>query len=396
MRDVTGELAALAADLREQIPAVVDPAAPALLNELSRRFAEDAIRRITDSTGTEQLAAEDAARELVAGQIGAQEAAAQFRRSARQIWDLARELARSVDPEIYYALLERVGDLWIEYERWASAVGRAHREALREQDRFAAQQHEAAVTELLTGAGGDQVRMRRSAETLGLPKSGHFCVAVIARDAVPPPGPSDPSSDRQPLPPQDPERVLRPCGVASAWSQGTLKQTGIIDLGSGGDRFERVLAALREADLGRVGLSPVFDQLSHTPLAARLADVALASVPRTTREVNRYGEHPLDTLVASAPETARDMGRQVLGALLECPTEQQHLLFTTLDVWCEAGGNINRCAELLFCHRNTVRQRLDRVQALTGRSLSDPRGVAETFLAIRAHRLHDLARQEQS
>jgi DNA-binding PucR family transcriptional regulator len=36
---------------------------------------------------------------------------------------------------------------------------------------------------------------------------------------------------------------------------------------------------------------------------------------------------------------------------------------------------------VLFCHRNTVRNRLQRLEELTGRSLEDPRGLAELFVA---------------
>jgi DNA-binding PucR family transcriptional regulator len=41
----------------------------------------------------------------------------------------------------------------------------------------------------------------------------------------------------------------------------------------------------------------------------------------------------------------------------------------------------------LFCHANTVRYRLRRVEKLTGRSLEDPRDVADIRAAIVALRL---------
>jgi len=45
-------------------------------------------------------------------------------------------------------------------------------------------------------------------------------------------------------------------------------------------------------------------------------------------------------------------------------------------------------AEVLYCHPNTVRYRLRRLQELTGRSLSDPRGIAELAAAAYALRLN--------
>ena len=44
-------------------------------------------------------------------------------------------------------------------------------------------------------------------------------------------------------------------------------------------------------------------------------------------------------------------------------------------------------AEQLYCHRNTVRNRLQRVEELSGQSLSDPRGIAGLSIAAEGARL---------
>jgi PucR-like helix-turn-helix protein/diguanylate cyclase with GGDEF domain len=368
----------LATDLRQRLPAVLAEPANPTVADLCRRFVADVIRRLTAGEGDEQCRAEDAARELVDAGIAEEDAIPVFRGCVRAVWDLARDLAGAGDPGTYHALLEHLGDSWLDYEHWTSAVGEAYRAAARSRDRRAAQEREAQVTALLTGAGGNQVKLRHSADALGLPKSGRFCVVVIERELA----------DGGAL--ADPEPVLRAGGVRSVWSLGPLEQAGIVNLGSA-DRFARVLDALRRATACRVGVSSIYDQLGHTPLAARLAHVALASVPPGTHAVGSYGDRPLETLVASAPETARDMGHTVLGGLLALAAKDRQVLLDTLDTWCDAGGNINRTAELLYCHRNTVRQRLDRIETLTGRSLSDPRGITETLIAVQAHRLHGLS-----
>jgi len=138
---------------------------------------------------------------------------------------------------------------------------------------------------------------------------------------------------------------------------------------------------------GRVGVSPVSDHLGHTSMAARRARLALSALRPGVHQVAVYGDHPLATLVASAPETSRDVGRTVLAGVLAVSEEDRRTLLDTLDVWCRAGGNVNRTAELLYCHRNTVRHRLARVQSLTGQSLAEPIGVAETLIAVEAYRL---------
>jgi hypothetical protein len=364
----------LAVDLRERVLSVAGaPAAPPL-DDLRRRFAADVIRRLTDGEGEEQCYAQDAARELVAGEVAPEDAMVAFRECAHAVWGLARELARGRDAAIYLAMLERAGDVWIEYEHWTSAVADAYRAEARHRDQLAAQEREAHVAALLTGAGGSQVELRRSADALGLPKSGHFCVVVAER--APGGGPLD-----------DPGRALRALGLPSVWQLTLLEQVGVVSLGDPG-RAGLVRDLLAERASSRVGVSTTYDQLGHTPLAARLAHVALAALPPGAPGLSTYGDRPLETLVASAPETARDMATAVLGGLLALPDGDQHVLLETLDVWCAAGGNINRTAELLYCHRNTVRYRLARVEALTGRSLKKPRAIAETLMAVQAYRLH--------
>lgn len=362
----------LVSDLRARIPALVGGPLAEPLDGLCRRFAADVIRRLTGAEGEEQCRADDAARELVAGDIAPEDAVTAFRGCAQATWDFARELARERGPETYLGMLERAGDIWIEYEHWTSSVAEAYRAEARHRDRLAAQEREAQVAALLTGAGGSQVELRRSADALGLPKSGSFCVVVAERHG----GPL-----------MDAERALRIRGLPSAWTMTLLEQTGVVSLGTH-ERAAWLRDLLTQCATGRVGMSMTYDQLGHTPLAARLAHVALGSLPPGANEVSVYGDRPLETLVASAPETARDMALSVLGNLLALPGGDQRMLLQTLDAWCAAGGNVNRTSGLVHCHRNTVRHRLARVEALTGRSLAEPRGTAELLMAVQAYRLH--------
>lgn len=57
------------------------------------------------------------------------------------------------------------------------------------------------------------------------------------------------------------------------------------------------------------------------------------------------------------------------------------LLLTTLGTWLACQGSTTFAAQRLYCHRNTVSNRLRRVEQLTGRSLSDPRQLVELALA---------------
>lgn len=62
-------------------------------------------------------------------------------------------------------------------------------------------------------------------------------------------------------------------------------------------------------------------------------------------------------------------------------------LLETFACWARAGGDGSRAAEALYCHRNTVFNRLRRLQDLTGRRLSDPVDLVHLTLAVEALRL---------
>ncbi|MFI5722032.1 helix-turn-helix domain-containing protein [Streptomyces cyaneofuscatus] len=92
-------------------------------------------------------------------------------------------------------------------------------------------------------------------------------------------------------------------------------------------------------------------------------------------------------LVAGAPELSARLLGEVFGPLLALAPAERALLVGTLEAWLECGGSVGRAAVRLRCHRNTVFNRLRRLERLTSRSLSHPRELVETVLALEALRL---------
>lgn len=81
----------------------------------------------------------------------------------------------------------------------------------------------------------------------------------------------------------------------------------------------------------------------------------------------------------------------VLGPL-SSPGARNDELIHTLETYLRAQGNQKAVARTLKLHRNTVRQRLERIRVLTGPRLSDSDGRLELRLAIIArHALHYLS-----
>src|SRR6202040_1116370 len=88
----------------------------------------------------------------------------------------------------------------------------------------------------------------------------------------------------------------------------------------------------------------------------------------------------------SNPEVMRHVSSSILAALDTIPPGQRPVLLATLGAWLDHGGSASKAASVLFCHPNTVRHRMRRLEQLTGRSLSDPRGIAERSLAFEIDR----------
>ncbi|MEB3964234.1 helix-turn-helix domain-containing protein [Streptomyces kunmingensis] len=91
--------------------------------------------------------------------------------------------------------------------------------------------------------------------------------------------------------------------------------------------------------------------------------------------------------MAGAPALGGLLVDRVLGPLRALPPADGALLLDTLTAWLDCDGSAQRAASRLYCHRNTVLNRLRRYESLTGRSLTRPADLVELALALNAHRL---------
>ena len=99
-----------------------------------------------------------------------------------------------------------------------------------------------------------------------------------------------------------------------------------------------------------------------------------------------FDDTPLAVAAVSAPEVMAKIRSLVLRRLDELPAEERTILLDTSRAWVEAGGSANDTAAKIYCHPNTVRHRLHRIEELTGRSLSRPTDLAELCLAFEVER----------
>jgi PucR C-terminal helix-turn-helix domain/GGDEF-like domain len=296
-----------------------------------------------------------------------------YRVAGRFIW--AAILAEAAGDEVATtALLHAGSELWLLIDDYSSSVTEAYRDALAERAHSDSQTRNAMLDVLLRGDTGDGSRLWDSATTLRLPHHGTF-VVVAAR-------PPRPGVEAVP----HAEDVLRVRGIRSAWRVELDAHIGIVVL-SARTGIDKLRDQVAELATGPVGFSEPYRSLDQTPAALRQARLAAAAATPDSRDLVRYGQVPIPVLLASAPDAAAMVARSILGPVLALPAAECDVLLDTVRVWFAEQGATSVAAERLHVHRNTVRYRLRRLEELTGRSLTQPIGVAELYLALEAARM---------
>ncbi|MGH7539556.1 MAG: PucR family transcriptional regulator, partial [Gemmatimonadota bacterium] len=97
-------------------------------------------------------------------------------------------------------------------------------------------------------------------------------------------------------------------------------------------------------------------------------------------------------LFSAAQQEVRDIYQERLESLARHDEEKGTQLFRTVEAYLESLGNSKLAAEKLFVHRNTLRQRFDKIRTLAGIDLSDHGRWFDLMMAVRIIRLRELSR----
>jgi PucR C-terminal helix-turn-helix domain len=296
-----------------------------------------------------------------------------LRACTQYLWKEIVDVARAGTAVSDTDLVDVASEVWLMNEtivRLTSEGYRTQQSAMlmaRQYERFS------LVYSVLIGSDGG-FTMWEAVDTLQLPRTGRWVIAVIRATAV----------GQMPVP--NIEADLLAANVRSAWVLLTDLQVGIVST-----ELDGSLAALRSRleESGRpAGISMELIDYNDAPRGLRLAITALT----TAREggVAAFADLPIESIAAGAPDISGQLAESVLGNLLGLPDSERHLLLAVLDQWFRSDGSVNDVAKAIFVHPNTVRNRVHRIEMLTGRSLARPRDAAELYLAASA-----LAQQTQ-
>jgi PucR C-terminal helix-turn-helix domain/GGDEF-like domain/GAF domain len=255
----------------------------------------------------------------------------------------------------------------------ATALVASYRDEQKRQLLAEGSQRLSLVDALLEGRAFDEWCLREVAGSLRLPINGPF--VVVAAHV--------PTGGDEPL--REIESKLRSLDIFSAWRLLPDVQVGIVHVKSD-QILGMVVALLSRSTTARVGVSASFGDLRDTPRALHVARVMLRGPTGSTSSVAVFDGSILATAAVSAPQVmVRTVGAALVG-FGDLPDGEREMLFDTFRVWQDTDASVGGAAAVLFCHPNTVRHRLRRIEKRTGRSLSRPRDVAELCLAFEVHR----------
>ena len=289
-----------------------------------------------------------------------------FRVGFRIIWEALVKEARERGGGDIEALVDAAGDVWELVDVFSSAVANRYRATEADFARRDRRRRDALIDALLEGRGLERAVAADAAAALDLPEHGRFVVVVLAgEDGHGRPG-----------------EALRARGMRSVWRAKTDREVGLVCLAGSGPG--EVVRALEQLGCVRAGVSPAVEGLAEVDVAHRLADTALRALPRDAAAVAELDTRLAGALLVTAPDLATRLVQRALGGVLALDRDERRVLLDTLRSWMDTGGSAGQTAARLYCHRNTVLNRLRRVEALTGRSLDRVDHLVEWSLALLA------------
>ncbi|MFD7677971.1 PucR family transcriptional regulator [Streptomyces sp. NPDC060187] len=351
--------------------------------ETAMRIGIQAISAPRDSPRRDLEHAEEAGRRRAQQGLPLELLVHAYRSAGYLVWDALMESAASREPERLSVLMRCATMVWSAVDVQAATASESYLATERELRRRTDEQLQALLDALLEGQEAPGLAARAAAG-LDLPEHGPYAVVVLRTERHDAWDGRDAREGREGR--DGCARPMLGAGLRFIWRMRADCEIGVValDPGQGLDAVARLLDGRRS---GPGGISPVVSGLGELGRARRWAELALRTCLPDATGVVRLDQRMATALVVSQPELAGRLVSDVFGALLELEPGDRAVLIETLDMWLACEGSAGRAAARLYCHRNTVFNRLRRLEQLTSRSLARPRDLIEMTLALDAYRL---------
>ncbi|MEV4170685.1 helix-turn-helix domain-containing protein [Nonomuraea sp. NPDC049709] len=290
-----------------------------------------------------------------------------YRLAGQVTWSAIVEHMERERPERLGVLVRAAGHVWHAIDRQSMVAcdiyGRREQEILgRSQERV-----NALLDALLDGTADTGV-VRTAAAALDLPERGRYAVVTVR------------------FPRHHDVRLPATLGAMRLmWRMRPAHEVAVVALGQA--TLDELCQELSLIVSGVAGVSPVVEGLDQVRSAHDLASLAMRTCVDGGPEIARLDERVPAVLMISQAGVTGHLVDGALGRLLALDPADRDTLLATLETWLACDGSAARAAGRLFCHRNTIINRVRRIEQLTGRSLTRPRDIVDLALALEAVRL---------
>jgi PucR C-terminal helix-turn-helix domain len=337
------------------------------LNRCMRRTLALALTRVTGDPIPGQLltAASEVGRLRAEQGLSLPALLHSYRIDLRVIWEAIVEEGRAAGFPADDRFLECWILVWEAVEANTAEVVDAYRQAREDMSKSLEVLRERAFEKLALTGETDASAVREASKRLGLPLEARYLV-VVGDDVPVDHGIVVASMAR-----------LKARGLAGYLGWVGDEFVGIVLLA--GRRPEDVVSCLDTLHDWRCGAT-VTQSLPSVPQAVRLARAVIASLTEPGIQL-LHSDWPA-VLVNANEELATALADQVLGPLLALPENDRAAVFETLEAYLQGTGSVAEVAAMTLRHRNTVRNRLQTVERVTGLSLARPQDVGALVLAM--------------
>ncbi len=276
----------------------------------------------------------------------------------RVLWAGLRERADPTDEPL---LVSRVEDVWAAVEDYTTQIQVSYQAEAALLARERQGERTMLVASLLAGPDPDPDEVERLAVALDVDVDADLLVAAATAGA----GPAL-------------RRAADRLGADGRMVhvQSTGRHVVLIARWEGGTG-----APVRAALAGvSCGVGPLAHGLANVPRSARIAGEIVDVSAGSTGPRELAGAW-LPLAAARLADTAADLVGAELAGLADVPARERERLLAAVRAYT-ATGSVAKVAERLYCHRNTVLNRLRRFAELTGRDVTVPADAAVVLLAL--------------
>ncbi len=292
-----------------------------------------------------------------------------YRIGCQVVWEEIVAIASKRPHISKEALIRATARIWSAQDVLTQAATKAYHEETVRQAVAQEAVRNAFIEALFSGRVVEQTTLWEVATKLRLPSRGPYVVVAAERPAL----------GEHALP--EIASKLASFDIPSAWHLAPDVDLGLVHV-SGDAKLESLKDTLIRITSTRIGVSSRFDDLSQVPDAVTYARIALTSERLDGSPLAMFDSDTLAIASVAAPQVMRRITSTVLAGFVGLTLNDRDTLFETFRTWEAAGGSVKITAERLFCHANTVRHRLKRIEKMSGKSLDHPRELAELCLAF--------------